>query len=471
MNPDPKNPIRKVIIAILLILTACTSMVASGLFGPLKTSTPLSVVTHPDGPLYVGDQVSFEVFAPAITQPSGSRLRITLAEKDLAEENFAAFGLGGRNQATFYWVWDTRELVPGDYTFTFSLLPGLTSWNEKFTLRPTKDVPLPEPGAGWKSVDIDCCVIHYIGGTDAEKDLELLKAMLAAQAADVEGRLGAKFNRKIPVTFLPRTLGHGGFTSDGIYVTYLHQNYAGSTTQQVTHHEMVHWLDGQLGGSLRPSILQEGLAVYLSDGHFKVEPILPRVAALFDLGWYIPLRQLADSFYRSQHELGYAQSAALIDYMVITYGWDNFSSFYRGIQPAPSGSEADALDAALRARFAISLEQLEQNFIAFLQKQRLEDSARTDLRLTVAFYDAVRRYQSELDPSAYFLYAWLPDVSQMRQRNIVADFLRHPDSLLNKQIESLLVSGDASLLAANYVAAETKIWAVNSLLDLKNSSR
>jgi hypothetical protein len=205
----------------------------------------------------------------------------------------------------------------------------------------------------------------------------------------------------------------------------------------------------------------------LSDGHFKVEPILPRAAALFGLGWYIPLRQLADSFYLSQHELGYAEAAALINYMVITFGWDNFSSFYRDIQPTPSGSEADALDVALQARFAISLEQLEQNFIMFLQNQSLEESARTDLRLTVAFYDAVRRYQSEMDPSAYFLYAWLPDASKMRQRNIVADFLRRPDSMLNQQIESLLVSGDASLLAGYYGSAETKIWAVNSLLELK----
>lgn len=456
---------RKIFITILLILTACTSLAPQQLFGAPKNSAALSVRTHPDGLLYIGDQVSFEVFDPSKVQPAGNRLRINLAEKTLAEESFGSFGIGARSQATFYWVWDTRGLAPGDYTLTFSLLPGFSSWDEKITLHPAGDVPYPEPDARWESVDTACCVIHYISGTDAEKDLEWLKTMLADQAADVERRMGVKYNRKIPVTFLPRTLGHGGFTSDGIYISYLHQNYAGSTAQQITHHEMVHWLDSQLGGRLRPTILQEGLAVYLSDGHFKVEPILPRAAALFDLGWYIPLRQLADSFYLSQHEVGYAEAAALISYMGSTYGWDNFNTFYRGIQPAPSGSEADALEAALQAQFAISLEQLEQNFIAFLRKKTINDSTRTDLRLTVAFYDAVRRYEREMDPSAYFLYAWLPDVSTMRKRSIVADFLRHPEPFYNRQIEILLVSGDANLRAANYTRAEANIRTVNILLD------
>jgi hypothetical protein len=230
---------------------------------------------------------------------------------------------------------------------------------------------------------------------------------------------------------------------------------------------MVHWLDSQMGGRLRLSILQEGLAVYLSDGHFKVEPILPRAAALLDLGWYVPLRKLADSFYFSQHEVGYVEAAALIHYMVTTYGWKNFNTFYRGIQPALSGSEADALDIALQARFGLSLDQLEQNFIAFLRQQTVDDSVRTDIRLTVAFYDTVRRYQQELDPSAYFLSAWLPDVSAMRARSIVADFLRHPGSLFNRQIEILLVSGFANLRSANYTSTEADIRTVNRLLDLK----
>jgi len=54
----------------------------------------------------------------------------------------------------------------------------------------------------------------------------------------------------------------------------------------------------------------------------------------------------------------------------------------------------------------------------------------------------------------------------MRQRGIVADFLRHPHALLNQQIESLLVSADANLLADHYTSAENEIRTVNTLLDI-----
>ena len=71
-----------------------------------------------------------------------------------------------------------------------------------------------------------------------------------------------------------------GLQSDGIWVSYLDRNYAGSNSEIVFHHEMVHVLDSRLGGELRPTILVEGLAVYLSGGHFKYEPLIPRAAAL-----------------------------------------------------------------------------------------------------------------------------------------------------------------------------------------------
>jgi hypothetical protein len=108
---------------------------------------------------------------------------------------------------------------------------------------------------------------------------------------------------------------------------------------------------------------------------------------------------------------------------------------------------------------------MEKRFIAFLHKQTVDDANRTDLRLTVSFYDTVRRYQQVLDPSAYFLNAWLPNVPEMRQRSIVADLLRKPNSAINRQVESLLVSADADLRAGNYSATETNIRTVNIMLD------
>lgn len=465
---------RILLVSLVLVLTACQVPWPPRALPPLPAGTPAPTFTpspgftvryHPDGALYVGDLVSIEVLSPSSFTADGHKVRISFNGQALAETEFDPFGIGGRSQATFFWVWDTHGLQAGPHTLSFAVLPGGPTWSQDVTLLPAADLPTPEPNASWKSVTVTCCVIRFISGTAADRDIASLEKMVDAQAVDVGSRLHTKLNGKIPITFLPRVLGHGGFTSDAISVSYLDQNYAGSTTQQVTHHEMVHWFDGQMGGDARLSFLQEGLAVYFSDGHFKVEPILPRAAALLQLKWYIALRPLVDSFYTSQHEIGYMEAAAFTAYMIQTYGWEKYNAFYRDLH-SQKRSDADVLEAGLKAHFNLSLDQLETAFLAFLRQQTVTEDNLADVRLTVAFYDTVRRYQQMLDPSAYFLTAWLPDESDMQKRGIVADLLRHPQASSNRRIEALLVSADASLRAGNYSLAETQIRAANLLLDL-----
>ncbi len=91
---------------------------------------------------------------------------------------------------------------------------------------------------------------------------------------------------------------------------------------------------------------------------------------------------------------------------------------------------------------------------------------RADLVLSVNYYDAVRRYQQVLDISAYFLTAWLPSGEEMRERGIVADYLRHPQSPQNLEIVELLVEVDRQIRAGNYLQAEKALYQVNRKLDL-----
>jgi hypothetical protein len=229
---------------------------------------------------------------------------------------------------------------------------------------------------------------------------------------------------------------------------------------------MVHILDARLGGNLRPSILVEGLATYMTGGHFKTEPIAPRAAALLDLGWYIPLRELTDNFYPSQHEIGYLEAAALVQYLVETYTWDDYNDFYRNISLSSSGSEADAMDAALQTHFSITFDKLEQNFIVYLRSQPQDLSYARDVSLTVSYYDTVRRYQQQLDPSAYFMTAWLPDANVMRSRGIVADYVRHPGSTVNIGIETMFVQADEALRSGNYDKTEQLLKSIKVMLDI-----
>jgi hypothetical protein len=484
---------------------------------PTATQTPLHLVEagnnfklrwHPDGPLYVGDQLSLEVIPPPQEAAAlrGKTLQVQATTLDglktLGTAPFSSFGLGERLQATLWWFWDTHGLEAGTYDLTLSIEPGGETWQTQVTLLPAADLPSAEADAQWLTAESQCCELHYISGTDAARDIEKLKVMADQQADDVSQKFGVKLDEKIPVVFIPRVLGHSGFTAEEIAVSYLDRNYAGAATALVLHHEMVHWVDGKLGGDLRPSILVEGLAVYLTGGHFKPEPLIPRAAALLppspgcipanpespppladngkpappacSLDRYIPLAQLASDFYPSQHEIGYLEAGSLVEYMVQTWGWPAFNDFYRDIH-APQGTpqpgapvqllNVQAIDTALQKHFNITFAELEEGFLSTLSKQAVTSDLVEDVRLSVAYYDTMRRYQQLLDPSAYFLYAWLADTVEMRKRGITADFLRHPDAPENVVLENMFVDADAALRAADYAQTDRLLKVINQYLD------
>jgi hypothetical protein len=246
----------------------------------------------------------------------------------------------------------------------------------------------------------------------------------------------------------------------------------------VIHHELVHILDYRLGGDLRPSLLVEGLAVYVSGGHFKPEPLLPRAAALLaqygspaarGLDRYIPLRELADAFYTSQHEIGYLQAGALVEFMVERWGWEAFNRFYRDIHPVQNagrdGGQAAALEQGLVRHFNLTIEALEKEFLGVLHAQPANPFWREDVRLTVLHFDTLRRYQQALDPSGYFLTAWLVDEAEMRERGITADYLRRSEGPLNVTMELLLGSASSALNEGRLDEADVVLGKVNAVLD------
>ncbi len=190
------------------------------------------------------------------------------------------------------------------------------------------------------------------------------------------------------------------------------------------------------------------------------------------LGWFLPLRTLADNFYASQHEIGYLESAALIEYMVERWGWDAFNKFYRDIHSQSSGSpasaqaeaQADAINAALTAHFGITIDALQADFLSRLLKVKVTPANLSDVQETVAFFDAMQLYQYLLDPSAYFRTAWLQDNKQMRSKGIVADYLRHPSASDNVALETMLIAANQDWQANNYAGENQILAAVNAVL-------
>jgi hypothetical protein len=77
----------------------------------------------------------------------------------------------------------------------------------------------------------------------------------------------------------------------------------------------------------------------------------------------------------------------------------------------------------------------------------------------------MRHYQEVLDPSAYFLTAWLPDGDTLRQKGIVADFLSRPDRLDNRVFEFVLRFANREIASGDYKLADFILGVVDYALD------
>lgn len=451
---------------------------------PTSTEAPITgtsgyrVRYHPDGDLFAGDLVSIEILAPPDFIPQGNRATVTLEStpsKILAQGFFGPFGIGQRRQATFVWAWNTQDLAPGEYTLHFLVDPEIAEWREIITLLPPEDLPLVEQQAEWASASTACCTVNYLTHTEAERDLPELLNIIDKRARLSTERLAIEFTQPITITLLPRLLGHGGFANTSVHVSYLDRNIADGLFSVVVQHEMVHILDYRREGDLRPDLLVEGLAVFITGGHYRPQPLLSHTAALLEtwgdppqpgLNRYIPLAILADHFYTSQHEIGYLQAGALVAYLVHNWGWDDFLAFYLDIHPHTSGSQARALEAALEAHFGLSLVQLEEDFIAELSQQPISESMLDEVAFSLAYYDTLRTYQRLLDPSAYFMYAWLPDTAAMREAGITADYLRRPQDPQNLALETLLIAASDSYWNGNHIQAWQRLDSAQKVLNV-----
>jgi hypothetical protein len=461
-----------------------------------------SVFFHPDGALYVGDLVSLEVIAPPEAGLKDRKVSLSSggpAGVRLGEAQFEPYGLGGRLQTTFLWVWDTIGLAAGEYNLAFAVQPDGPVWVETVTLLPRGQLPPGEAQSSWATAKSACCEVHYLTHTAAERDLPGLLSMMDEQANKVSQQMGIRLSEPAQIVLIPRLLGHGGFTGREIVLSYLDRNYIDGNLAVIFHHELVHYMDVHLGGELKPSMLVEGLAVYLSGGHYRTEPLLPRMAALLPpepgcipvaqalaggtaqaatshlcgLNRYVPLQELIDHFYFTQHEIGYLEAGSLVEFMVESWGWTAYSSFYRDIhpiknptaQPADADSQSRAMEAALQRHFGLSLGQLEERFLQALKAERVRPQDVEDIRLTVRYYDSARRYQLLMDPSAYFLNAWLPESEQMRKRRIVADVARSPQGPQNTALETMLVNANAALQQGRYAEVQRLLDAIDVILN------
>lgn len=435
---------------------------------------PSDVLVHPDGGLFSGDRVSFQVQVHSNRGDVGSvPVEMTLPDGRHSESSTSAAALYSTRQAYFEWVWDTTGFL-GTWTVTVTLDPRhtlgaadvITANNSTvvtLTLRPKDEMPLDERGARWATRETACCQFHFVTGSAAERDVEQIVSAASEAAAFDERQLGERLRGKVDVYLVGRVLGHGGFARDMIGISYLDRNYAAGDLTQVLRHEMVHVLSRQFADGLA-TFVAEGLAVWASGGHYEPEHLSERAAALLQRGGYVPLRSLADDFYSHQHETGYLEAGSLIEYLVERDGLDTFKRFLR-VLSYQHEDNAEAVDRALRQTYAVGLDEIEREWLDRLRALDVSPGLRDDLDVTIAYYDTVRRYEQALDPSAYYRQVWLPDMRRAESLGIVADWTRHPRADENVALETMLIAAHDAQQAGDGAAAWRMLKSVNAVLD------
>jgi hypothetical protein len=238
--------------------------------------------------------------------------------------------------------------------------------------------------------------------------------------------------------------------------------YTGIDLDTIVRHEAAHWAARSLDAN-PPTILAEGTAVYVAGGHYRPEPIPRRAAALLELDRYVPLAELANGFRAQQPEVASLEAGALVAYLADTYTWQQVVVLYAVRRDARG---AEWLDQALRLVFNTGLEEVEQDFIAWLQSHPSGEQL-DDLRLTIELYETIRRYQALYAP----YQEALPPFNQAFEMGLTADFMRESTAPENVALEAMFVAAHQALAEGRYIGVEALLDAVNATLDDGNFTR
>lgn len=436
---------------------------------------------HPDGLRFEGDRLSAEVVIRNVGQVPSGEARVVLqreapaGEETLAEAVVPSLPPGGAHRVVWTWVWTAP--APGVVTITVAVRwpADAVAANDRITgsvrLLPRALLPEEERRARWAEAASRCCRHVYLTGTAAERDLPQLMAWADAAEAAVRARMGLAQPLPTTIVWIPRLLGQGGFAfGETVVLSYPLSDRLPADVPTILQHELVHRMTCALVGrddclAHLPSLVVEGLAVALAGGHYRPEPLPARAAALRSLGRWIPLDRLVEDFYAHPHEAAYLEAGAFTQYLIQQGGWPRFRRFLQALERRPGETDGSVLDRALRAVYHQSIQTMEARWVEALAAAPADPREAADLRLVMAFYDALRAYQRAYDPSAYFAEAWLPDWRQAAREGIVADFMRAPESAEGRRIWEVLQEARQRAARGDVEGALERLAAVCAVLD------
>lgn len=471
-----RHTLRSLFAACLLSATLAWAAVASA-DGPTDLYAPPDAVQLLPQPAAAGDVLSLKVTArngstrAAYNVQARVFLRRNGQDTRLADVKLGTVGARGSASGAAEWAWNTQGLS-GPQTLIVQIDPDdriqlgdENAANNVVQVRvDLAPPPAEEQGVQWQTVETRCCSLHYMSGTAAARDLGTLRAEADAAADDVAQRLGVPLARRLDIYLVPRTIGHGGYASGYLVISTHDRHYPAGRLAEVLRHEITHAVQDTWAGGGSITMMAEGLAVWVTGGHFKPEPVRERAAALLRLNRYTPFAQLVNDFYQKQHELGYLEAAGFVQYIHDTYGMDSLRQMFGALRRQRNASDLTALNAALTQVLGKGVDALEGGYRAWLEATPRDAIQERDLALTADFFDTVRRYQQALDPTAYFLTPWLPNIQEAQRRGLVADYMRHPQGDVNLALETLLLSAADAQYAGDYDRMAERLRVVKDIL-------
>ncbi len=467
---------------VTLKVTSTSSPTATPTLSPtlLPTATPLGPGLELNGvrffpwPLYAGDWISVDI-DPRLPEDVAGPLTLTwtLNPDETLTTPVDYVGLDDTLQARFYWAWQipsTAATIP--FTFTLLLPPGfddpdLTDNTLFVTVTPLSiaDMREPEPEARWASTELPGFRLHYLTDSAAERDLAAISTVAAGAYADVT----ALFNPAdslLDIFLLDRVIGQGGYaSSDWVAISYTDRQYTPVNLGMALRHELTHRLDASVGCALAPSLVREGLAVYVAGGHYALKSIVQAAAVIYASEHYIPLAQLADNFYAQQHEVSYMEAGAFVTYLVDTYGWDGLTTFCQAAtwnETTPDGTTL--LDAGLQAVGEARWAAFQTKWEAWLAAQSVTATEMAALATELHLMETLRAYQRAYDVGAHFLEGILFDPQVGTLKQITADFVRRPREAAPVALELLLVMAREALAREDTASADSLLSAVDDAL-------
>jgi len=434
------------------------------------------ITIYPVPSVYAGDRVSFQIspVVPRGLAPNDVDVRVLVDGNEVVTGELNWQKLSGDTVGLYQWVWDTIN-QDGPHTITAVLDPqdriqiGDENPNNneasiEITVEPRDKLPKTEADATWVTTSSDCCNVHVVSGTAAHRDLDTLLPEVDAAFKKASEILDERLQGPYEIYLIDRVIGQGGYSIESMVISYLDRDYAGGGLHEVLVHEAVHLIDQQFAPD-RITFLSEGVAVWTTGGHYQQEDLSQRMAALVEMGRYVPLTQVIDNFYATQHEISYLEAASLVAYLVDTYGWAAVRSFYTNASADDGPTLSQAVDTNLRIYFNRNMDQLEDDWLEYISSFPRDRRTVTDLKATVQLYDIMRRYQTVYDPSAYYLYAWLPSPEVAMELDATADFSRHPDSITNIALETMLQAANESLKDGEYEKVNALMVSVGRVIN------